>query len=80
MNGACLSILKVQGAREDVFGGVRAVLSEMASRARLHLKDGASHKIWKEILVRNGEYAALNEVLTEWSMDSDKPLVLLTDD
>ncbi len=69
-----------QGAREDVYEGIRAVLGEMAKRARLYLKDGAPHKIWKEILDQNGPNFALNEVFTEWSLESDKPLVLLIDE
>ncbi len=69
-----------QGAREDVYRGIRAILSTMAKRARLYLKDATPHKIWKEILDQNGEDAALNEALTEWCMESDKPIVLLIDE
>ncbi|MCP4686802.1 MAG: ATP-binding protein [Desulfobacterales bacterium] len=69
-----------QGAREDVYRGIRSVLGEMAKRARLYLKDLTPHKIWKKILDENGEDGALNEVLTEWSLESAKPLVLLIDE
>ncbi len=69
-----------QGAREDVYEGIRAVLGELADRARLYLKDGVPRKIWKEILDQNGPNFAFNAVLTEWCLESDKPLVLLIDE
>ncbi|MCP4106040.1 MAG: ATP-binding protein, partial [Desulfobacteraceae bacterium] len=74
------NVESAQGARENVFRGIRAILSEMAGRARLFLKDNTLKNIWKDILDHSGEDAALNEVLTEWSIESDRPLVLLIDE
>ncbi len=75
-----INVEVAQGAREDVYEGVRAVLGELANRARLYLKDDHPRKIWKESLDQNGPNFALNAVLTEWSLESDKPLVLLIDE
>ncbi len=75
-----INVEGAQAARENVYEGIRTVLSEMAKRARIHLKEFTPHKIWKEILDRNGPNSALNEVFSEWSLESDKPLVLLIDE
>ncbi len=69
-----------QGAREDVFRGIRAILSEMAYRAQAHLKDDLVQDSWTEVLAKNGEDAALKAMISEWCMKSDLPLVLLIDE
>ncbi len=75
-----INVEGAQGARENVYRGIRAILGEIAKRAGIHVKDLTPRKIWKEILDVNGEDGALNEVLTEWSQESEKPLVLLIDE
>lgn len=69
-----------QSAREDVERGMKAILNEMASRAFHFLDDSFLKDIWKKILEESGEHAALNEILTVWAKQSDKPQVLLIDE
>ncbi len=68
-----------QTAREDVERGMRAILSTLASRARL-LGDGFPGGIWPEVLAESGPDTALGETLTRWCMADSKPLVLLIDE
>ena len=69
-----------QYAREDVERGMRAILGEMVSRARTSLNDPFPQTIWQNVLSEYGEGAALNELLTLWTEQSPKPLVLLIDE
>ncbi|MEW5767946.1 MAG: ATP-binding protein [bacterium] len=69
-----------QSAREDVREGMRAILGEMASQARNFLQDPFLDEIWFDVLNKQGGSGALKEVLTRWSQDSPKPLVLLIDE
>jgi hypothetical protein len=57
-----------------------AILNEMASMARTSLGDLFVKKIWRDVFEQSGEGGALNEVLTLWSEQSPKPLVLLIDE
>lgn len=79
---ACLyiNVEAAQGARENVGRGVRAILNELGSRARIYLKDDFPDNIWPDTLERSGEDAALNEVLTQWAQQCSKPLILLIDE
>ena len=69
-----------QFAREDVKRGMTAILSEMASMARTSLGDVFLKDIWRDVFEQSGEGGALNELLTLWSQQSPKPLVLLIDE
>ncbi len=69
-----------QSAREDVAKAMRAILGEIASRARDFLKDDFLLKHIREILEICGEHGALNELLSQWSQNSGKPIVLLIDE
>ena len=68
-----------QAAGEDTEQAMRAVLGELASRARA---EGSAfpHAAWSRILAEAGPFGALAEVLTEWSRAATKPLVLLIDE
>ena len=68
-----------QTAREDVERAMRAILSRLASEARL-LGDGFLDAVWPDILARSGPDDALGEALTRWCMADPKPLVLLIDE
>ena len=68
-----------QTAREDVGRAMRAILSRLASRARL-LGDEFLYNIWPDILATSGPDDALGEALTRWSTADSKPLVLLIDE
>jgi len=69
-----------QTARENVAEGMQAILTEMASWAKRRLKDPFVEGIWQGMLARSGPHAALGQVLTEWSENSTKPLILLIDE
>ncbi len=74
-----VNVEAAQTAREDVELAMRAVLSSLASRARL-AGDDFLHGVWPGILATSGAHHALGEALTRWSMADPKPLVLLIDE
>ena len=69
-----------QAAREDVRQGMRAILSEMSSRALDSLDDGFLKVRWGQVLEESGEYGVLNELLSLWAKESPVPLVILIDE
>ena len=69
-----------QAAREDIQEAMRAILSELALRARLTLRDGYVDEIWSDILERVGPNGTLKEVLIHWAQADPRPLVLLIDE
>jgi hypothetical protein len=69
-----------QSAREDVRGGMRAILGEISERARYHLRDEFLADRRGQWLNEYGEHGALNAALSRWSQASGKPLVLLIDE
>ncbi len=75
-----LNVEAAQGAREDVYRGIRAILSEMTDRAEYHLGDDSLSDICQNMLEKRGGDAALNAVLSKWSIKSGRPLVLLIDE
>lgn len=75
-----INVEAAQAARENVRAGIKAILSELGSRARIYLKDDFPNKIWHDVSEQSGEHGALNEVLTLWSEKSPEPLVLFIDE
>ena len=69
-----------QTAREDVERAMRAIFTELATRARLTLGDGFLDEIWPGVLAKAGPDSALGEALTRWSEADPKPLILLIDE
>jgi len=69
-----------QGTREDVRRGVKAILNEMALRARIYLDDRFFTDTWPGILEISGEDNALSEAFTRWALHNSKPMVLLIDE
>ncbi len=68
-----------QVARDDVARGIRAILSSLATSARL-LGDDYPDGIWPDVLARVGPEDALKELLTRWCVADPVPLVLLVDE
>ena len=68
-----------QAGRERVGEAMRAILGQLAGRAR-RLGDGFPESIWRETLADAGPLGALGEVLTRWSEADPRPLVLLLDE
>ncbi len=86
LNGAgryrcCYANLEIgQAAREDVAAAMPALLNEIAERARLILDDPWPAGRWLTLLREVGPFGALNGLLTEWSLQDPRPLVLLLDE
>ena len=75
-----LNFERAQTAREDVARAMEAILTELALRARLALNDDFVRRNWRDCLAAAGPDSALTEVLTEWSLAEERPLVLLIDE
>ena len=68
-----------QVARDDTARGMRAILSSLATRARL-LGDDYPGGVWPDVLTKVGPEDALKELLTRWCLANPVPLVLLVDE
>ncbi|MBF0235443.1 MAG: ATP-binding protein [Desulfamplus sp.] len=75
-----INVEKGQSAREDVKRGIRAVTGELVSRARDYLNDTFPLNAMQHIMELWGEDSAFNEMLSQWTMQSPKPIVLLIDE
>ena len=69
-----------QTAREDVGRALRAVLGELASRARTTLGDEFLDGIWPGLLTKYAPDGVLREALARWAAADARPLVLLIDE
>ena len=68
-----------QVARDDVAEGMRAILSSLASSARL-LGDDFPKRTWPGVFEQSGPNNALRDLLIEWCLANPTPLVLLVDE
>ena len=71
---------KGQSARENVERGMRAVVGDLASRARDFLRDDFPVKHMNSIREEWGEDSLLSELLSQWCRQLDKRLVLFVDE
>jgi hypothetical protein len=69
-----------QAERENIDGAVRAILTGLASNARFYLGDLTIKQMWPEIFRVSGGSGALEDVLSRWVEESDKPVVLFIDE
>ena len=69
-----------QTAREDVGRALRAVLGELASRARTAMGDEFLDGIWPDLLTKYAPDGVLREALARWAAADARPLVLLIDE
>ena len=69
-----------QAAREDAERGIRAILDELASRARSDLGEEFLDGIWPDVLAKSGPHGALRQALSRWAEVNPTPLVLLIDE
>lgn len=70
----------LRGTEEDLKESMRSLLFEISSRARDNFGDDYLEDLVTGILDKRGPFQALNELLTQWSKRSDKPIVLLVDE
>jgi len=75
-----VNIETAQAAREDVYAGIRAVLSRIGAMAKYYLDDTYPAERGRQILEESGEHDALVQLLTEWSEQNAKPLILFIDE
>ena len=69
-----------QAMREDVEPAMRAILGELANRARVTLGDKSLDETRMEILAQEGPGGALKAALGRWAEADPRPLVLLIDE
>ena len=74
-----VNVESAQAARENVGEAMRAILNEIATRARLE-GDSFLDARWPGILAKSGPHAAFGEALTQWCEADPTPLVLLIDE
>ncbi len=75
-----MNVEKGQSARGDVTRGMRAVVGDLASRARDFLHDTFPVEQMREVMDRWGGDSAFNELLSQWTARLDKRLVLFIDE
>ena len=69
-----------QAGREDTARSMRAMLGELARRARRTHGDETPHRLRHAALEQEGADGALIEVLAQWAEADARPLVLLIDE
>jgi len=74
-----LNVETAQAERENIIGAMRAILSEFATCARIHLNNTKINEIKLKILEESGSNA-FSEILTKWTETSDRPTVLFIDE
>ncbi|HLP47493.1 MAG TPA: AAA-like domain-containing protein [Candidatus Kapabacteria bacterium] len=74
------NIENAQAARENVKKGMQAIMSTLADDAFNRLDDPFMKEHWKTVLEENGEFSALNHILSIWCRANEKPIVLFIDE
>ena len=69
-----------QAARENVAAGMRTIISGVTRVARRYLDDNRLEDWSEETFRKAGPYDALQSLLSRWSEESHKPIVLLLDE
>jgi hypothetical protein len=75
-----VNLENAQAARENVKEGMRTVLTSLAQAASFYLKDSFLEEKWEQIFNTRGEFAALNEALSQWCQHNEKPIILFLDE
>ena len=74
-----INVEPAQVARDDVARGMRAILSQLAQRARI-VGDTFPEEHWLHTFETSGPEEALRSLLANWCEASSTPLVLLVDE
>ncbi len=74
-----VNVEEAQAVREDIEAAMRMITNRIASDARDFLKDRFPLEVKSQILASSAG-DALGELLTQWSENSEKPLILLIDE
>lgn len=75
-----VNVETAQVAREDIHKGIQAIMSALSSQYQITFKSDFLEDNWKEILDKNGAEESLKKLLRFWTINSDKPTVLLIDE
>jgi AAA+ ATPase superfamily predicted ATPase len=75
-----INVESVQAAREDVPAAMRAILNQIAVRARSTLKEDFPREQMEAILAQAGPYESLFTLLHDWSRAAPRPIVLVIDE
>ncbi|MEM7537741.1 MAG: AAA-like domain-containing protein [Chloroflexota bacterium] len=75
-----VNVENAQSAREDVYRGIRAILSSIGRGELLHLPTKFVQENRVSVLEDHGEDSALQMLLTLWAAASPKPIVLMLDE
>ncbi|MBN2736683.1 MAG: ATP-binding protein [Spirochaetales bacterium] len=75
-----LNVEAVFTGANDILESMKGILFELASRARDYLHDTFPESIAVKVLEEKGPNLAFNELLTLWSKNSPKPIILLIDE
>lgn len=75
-----LNIESIQIVQKSLDDCIKGILFELSSRARDYLDDNYPESIVMKILNEKGPNFAINELLTLWAKNSEKPIVLLIDE
>ena len=65
-----VNVESAQAARENVAAGMKAVISDLASRAKNILDDDFMDTIRHQVFETSNEFSALHEVLSLWAANS----------
>ena len=75
-----VNVEAARGAREDVYGAIKAIMYEISYQWRMAFKDEYLLHHYQNILKDTGEYAAFQALLSFLSEYSEKPIVLMLDE
>ncbi|MDQ1353377.1 MAG: family ATPase [Acidobacteriota bacterium] len=74
------NIENAQAAREDVRKGMAAIMNALAKDSFNRLQDTFLKGNWKVVLEENEEFSALENLLSLWCEQNEKPIVLFIDE
>lgn len=75
-----INVEAAQAMREDISMAMHSILHEMATRARIHLRDTRPEELMQNVLATGRAANPLGDVLTRWSEMLPQPLILLIDE
>nr|VFK13826.1 MAG: AAA-like domain [Candidatus Kentron sp. LPFa] len=75
-----VNVEPAQSARGDVEAGMRTILNGIAQNARRYLGERRLKEWGDEALGESGPHGALQGLLSRWSEENDRPIVLLLDE
>nr|VFK13251.1 MAG: AAA domain-containing protein [Candidatus Kentron sp. LPFa] len=75
-----VNVEPAQAARGNVEAGMRTIIWKIVESAQLHLDEQRLDDWAEEALRKGGPYGALQGILSRWSRENDRPIVLLLDE